>query len=69
MARLKLAPLPRLPRVFVADGGRSRQTAIELGARNGSAAWTRSGDTPGRQVIAYPPATVCDGLWVAVRKP
>ena len=55
--------------VFVADGGRARQTTVELGARNGSAAWIRSGITPGQQVIAYPPATVRDGLRVAARKP
>lgn len=55
--------------VFVADGGRARQTAVELGARNGSEAWIRSGLTSGQQVIAYPPATVRDGLRIAVRKP
>ena len=55
--------------VFVADGGRARQTAVELGARNGSAAWIRSGIATGQQVIAYPPATVRDGLRVAARKP
>ena len=55
--------------VFVADGGRARQTAVVLGARNGSVAWIRSGITTGQQVIAYPPATVRDGLRVAARKP
>ena len=55
--------------VFVADGGRARQAAVELGARNGSAAWIRSGIATGQQVIAYPPATVRDGLRVAARKP
>jgi HlyD family secretion protein len=55
--------------VFVADEGRARQTAVVLGARNGNAAWIRSGLTTGQQVIAYPPATVRDGLRVAARKP
>jgi HlyD family secretion protein len=55
--------------VFVADGGRARQVAVQLGARNGSAAWIRSGLTPGQQVIMYPPATVKDNQRVAERKP
>jgi HlyD family secretion protein len=54
--------------VFVADGGRARQVPVELGARNGSAAWIRSGLTPGQQVIVYPPATVKDRQRVAERK-
>ncbi len=55
--------------VFVADGGRARQMPVELGARNGSAAWIRSGLTPGQQVIVYPPVTVKDGQRIAERKP
>ena len=55
--------------VFVADNGRARQTIVELGARNGSAAWIRSGISTGQQVIAYPPASVRDGLRVAALKP
>ena len=55
--------------VFVAEGGRARQTAVELGARNGNSAWIHSGVTAGQQVIAYPPATVRDGLRVVARKP
>ncbi len=54
--------------VFVADGGRARQVLVELGARNGSTAWVRSGVAPGQQVIVYPPATVKDGQRVAARK-
>jgi HlyD family secretion protein len=54
--------------VFVADAGRARQTPVEVGARNGSAAWVLSGIRTGQQVIAYPPATVRDGLRVAARK-
>ena len=62
------AKVPARYAVFVAEGGRARQTAVELGARNGSAAWIHSGITTGQQVIAYPPATVRDGLRVAARK-
>jgi HlyD family secretion protein len=63
------ATVPARFAVFVVDAGRARQTAVVLGARNGSAAWIRSGVTTGQQVIAYPPATVRDGLRVAARKP
>ena len=55
--------------VFVVDDGRARQVPVVLGARNGSAAWIRSGITPGQQVIVYPPATVKNGLRGAARKP
>jgi HlyD family secretion protein len=54
--------------VFVASDGRARQTPVQLGARNGSAAWIRSGLTPGAQVIVYPPTTVRDGVRVKARK-
>jgi HlyD family secretion protein len=53
--------------VFVVDGGRARQVAVELGGRNGSMAWIRSGLKPGSQVIVYPPATVREGVRVAAR--
>ncbi len=55
--------------VFVANDSRARQTVVDLGARNGSAAWIRSGIATGQQVIAYPPAAVRDGMRVAARKP
>ena len=54
--------------VFVADGGRARQVPVVLGARNGSAAWIRSGLAPGEQVIVYPPATVRSSVRIAARK-
>jgi HlyD family secretion protein len=54
--------------VFVVDGGRARQVPVALGARNGSAAWIRSGLATGQQVIVYPPAAVRDGVRVAARK-
>ena len=55
--------------VFVAEEGRARQTSVELGARNGSAAWVLGGVKTGQQVIAYPPANLRDGLRVTARKP
>ena len=54
--------------VFLADGGRARQVPVVLGARNGSAAWIRSGLVPGQQVIVYPPAAVRNGVRVKARK-
>jgi HlyD family secretion protein len=54
--------------VFVANDGRARQVTVALGARNGSAAWIRSGLAPGEQVIVYPPTTVRDGVRVKARK-
>ena len=61
------ATAPRFA-VFLSDGGRARQVRVVLGARNGSAAWIRSGLVPGQQVIVYPPATVRDGVRVTARK-
>ena len=59
--------------VFVVTNGRAVQTPVVLGARNDNAAWIdgglNTGITTGQQVIAYPPATVRDGLRVAARKP
>jgi HlyD family secretion protein len=54
--------------VFVSDGGHARLVPVVLAARNGSAAWIRSGLATGQQVIVYPPATVRDGVRVAARK-
>jgi HlyD family secretion protein len=54
--------------VFLVDGGRARQVPVTVGGRNGSAAWIRSGLTPGQQVIVYPQASVRDGVRVAARK-
>jgi HlyD family secretion protein len=54
--------------VFVVDGGRARQRAVDVAGRNGSAAWITKGLAPGQQVIVYPPAAVRDGVRVATRK-
>ena len=62
-----VATAPRYA-VFLADSGRARQVPVVLGARNGSAAWIRSGLAPGQQVIVYPLAAVQDGMRVKARK-
>jgi HlyD family secretion protein len=64
----QVAPSQRFA-VFVAQSGRARQVAVDLGARNGNTAWIRKGLTVGQQVIVYPPATVKDGRRVSERKP
>jgi HlyD family secretion protein len=54
--------------VFVAADGRARQVAVQVGGRNGSMAWVRSGLRAGQQVIVYPTAAVRDGVRVAARE-
>lgn len=54
--------------VFVVEGGRAREVAVQLGARNGQEAWIESGLAPGAQVIVYPPPATRDGLRVAPRR-
>jgi HlyD family secretion protein len=54
--------------VFVVEGGRARLRPVQLGARNGTAAWVRSGLAEGQQVIVYPSAAVRDGVRVKARK-
>ena len=53
--------------VFSVVEGRSRLTPVELGARNATDAWIRSGLPEGATVIIYPPAAVKDGARVKVR--
>ena len=53
--------------VFVLDGNRARLTPVELGARNGSAAWVRQGLAEGARVIVYPPVSVGDRVRVKAR--
>ena len=50
--------------VFTVVDGRSRLVPVELGARNATDAWIRSGIAAGASVIVYPPATVRDGARV-----
>jgi HlyD family secretion protein len=54
--------------VFTFDGGRAHQVPVDLGARNGSMAWIKSGLAATAQVIVYPPSTLRDGARVAARK-
>jgi len=53
--------------VFVADGGRARLTPVDLGGRNGSDAWIKSGIAAGAEVIVYPPSALRDGARVSAR--
>ncbi|PZP93918.1 MAG: efflux transporter periplasmic adaptor subunit [Variovorax paradoxus] len=53
--------------VFVADAGRARLTPVELGGRNGTQAWLRSGVQAGTDVIVYPPSALRDGARVRAR--
>jgi HlyD family secretion protein len=55
--------------VYRLDAGRARVQVVDVGGRNGSEAWIRSGLQPGQQVIVYPPPTVEDGKRVQVRRP
>ena len=50
--------------VFTVVDGRSRLVPVELGARNATDAWIRSGIAAGATVIVYPPAKVRDGARV-----
>lgn len=54
--------------VFVIDQGRAKRVSVDVGARNGSVAWIRSGLTAGTPVIVYPPADVVDGKRVRERR-
>ena len=53
--------------VFLLDGDHVRLTPVDVGARNGQAAWVRKGLRAGASVVVYPPATVKDGTKVSVR--
>ena len=55
--------------VYRIEGGRAKLQPIELGGRNGTDAWVRTGLQPGQSVIVYPPPTVEDGKRVEVRRP
>lgn len=55
--------------VFRIEAGRAKLQPVDLGGRNGSEAWVRSGLEPGQSVILYPPPTVSDGQRVQTRRP
>ncbi|HJV61379.1 MAG TPA: HlyD family efflux transporter periplasmic adaptor subunit [Albitalea sp.] len=67
-------PLPQGPEgqdggmaVFAVQGGRARIVPVQLGGRNASQAWIRSGLEAGASVIVYPPAAVKEGVRVRAR--
>ncbi|HOX68507.1 MAG TPA: efflux transporter periplasmic adaptor subunit [Burkholderiaceae bacterium] len=53
--------------VFVVDGGRARLKPVDVGARNGSQAWVRSGLKAGDTVVIYPSPAVADAARVHPR--
>lgn len=55
--------------VYTVDGRRARLRRVDVGGRNGSQAWVRSGLQAGQAVIVYPPAAVADGRRVKPRRP
>ncbi|TFZ04977.1 efflux RND transporter periplasmic adaptor subunit [Ramlibacter rhizophilus] len=50
------------------ENGRARLQPVEIGGRNASQAWVRSGLSPGQVVIVYPPPTVAEGVRVRARR-
>lgn len=54
--------------VFRLEGDSARLVPVEVGARNGTEAWIKSGLSAGDRVIVYPPAAVRDGARVNVRR-
>lgn len=53
--------------VFTVEEGVARQRIVELGGRNGSEAWVRSGLAAGSVVVVYPPAGLQPGQRVQAR--
>lgn len=52
---------------FVVEAGRARLRAVDVGARNSTDAWIKSGLNAGDQVIVYPGDAVRDGAKVVAR--
>jgi HlyD family secretion protein len=52
---------------FLFDGGKARQTKVEIAHNNGTAAEVRSGLTEGQRVILHAPDAVADGASVQSR--
>jgi HlyD family secretion protein len=52
---------------FLLEGGKARQTKVEIAHNNGIAAEVRSGVSEGQQVILHPPDAVSDGASVEPR--
>ncbi|HMA06542.1 MAG TPA: HlyD family efflux transporter periplasmic adaptor subunit [Ramlibacter sp.] len=64
-----LFPQGQAMAVYVLDGKRARLQSIDVGGRNGTQAWVRSGLVADQMVIVYPPSTVADGKRVKTRAP
>ena len=54
--------------VYVVEDGKAKLQPVELGGRNGSEAWVRSGLRAGQTVIIYPPPSVAAGKRVEPRR-
>jgi HlyD family secretion protein len=54
--------------VYRLEGERVRLQPVEVGARNGTQAWVKSGLQPGQEVVVYPPGALRDGARVERRK-
>lgn len=52
---------------FLFEGGKARQTKVEIAHNNGIAAEVRSGLTEGQQVILHPPDAIADGVSVTAK--
>lgn len=63
------AARPAAMAVFVIEDGVARLRQVEIGARNASMAWVKSGLDPQATLIVYPPAGVTDGRRVKPRPP
>ncbi|MBL8272652.1 MAG: hypothetical protein JNJ74_02500, partial [Xanthomonadales bacterium] len=46
----------------LADGGRARRVAVEIGASGATAAEVRAGLTAGQRVILFPDDRIADGV-------
>jgi HlyD family secretion protein len=55
--------------VYLLEAGKAKLQPVELGGRNGSEAWVRTGLKAGQKVIVYPPPGVADGKRVEPRQP
>lgn len=55
--------------VYAIEGHRARLRPVDVGGRNATEAWVRSGLAAGQQVIVYPAPSVADGRRVRVRQP
>ncbi len=55
--------------VYLLDGRTARLQTVDVGTRNTTEGWIRSGLVPGQAVVLYPPPALADGSKVKVRTP